>query len=64
MSGGVVRAGLRKRSKYRFSRSGSGLVMPRQWATSEEAAEPREENGTPVCRANSSSSSTIRKMGS
>ena len=43
ISGGVVRAGLRKRSKYKFKRKGSGLVIPRQCATSEEAAEPREE---------------------
>ena len=64
MSGGVLRAGLRKRSKNRSRRSGSGLVMPRQWATSEEAADPRDENGTPVWRAKSRISSTIRKMGS
>ena len=28
--GGVARAGFRKRSKYRFKRSGSGEVMPRR----------------------------------
>ena len=51
ISGGEVRAGFRKRSKNKFNRKGSGLVISRQYATSEEAAEPRDENGTPIWRA-------------
>ncbi len=41
-----------------------GAGDPRQCATSEEAAEPRDEYGTPAWRAKASSSSTIRKIGS
>jgi hypothetical protein len=51
-SGGVARAGFRKRSKNRSRRIGSGDVISRQYATTEDAAEPREENGTPLWRAN------------
>jgi len=63
MSGGVDRAGLRKRSKYKLRRSGSGDVMPRQCATREEAAEPRDEMGTAAARAYSRISAMIRNSG-
>jgi len=64
MSGGVGRAGFRKRSKYRFSAIGSGVVTPRQWATSDEEAEPREAIGMPFIRAKLTISFITRKSDS
>ena len=41
MSGGLTRSGLRNRSKISPKRNGSMSVMPRMYATSEPAADPR-----------------------
>jgi len=60
MSGGVLRAGFRKRSKYKFNANGSGLVISRQCATKDDAAEPLEDIGTPELRAKSRISFTMR----
>ncbi len=42
---------------------GSGVVIPRQWATKEEAADPRDDIGTPVLRAYARISLTMRNRG-